>query len=123
MQCEDPEELATFWSGLLRLTDPCEDARGRIAVGGPGHLTLAFEAVAGYIPPRWHDPDSPEQVHLDLHFNDPDDARARAEGLGATPLPPPRGSCPVYADPAGHPFCLCSSGGGETVPYLPIIGR
>ena len=27
--------------------------------------------------------------------------------LGATRLPHLGGGCPVYADPAGHPFCLC----------------
>ena len=34
-------------------------------------------------------------------------ARTLAEQLGAIRLPPLGGSCPVYADPAGHPFCLC----------------
>lgn len=34
-------------------------------------------------------------------------ARTLAEQLGAIRLPPLGGSCPVYADPAGHPFCPC----------------
>ncbi len=59
----------------------------------------------------------PEQIHLDLFFNDPIAARERAEQLGATLIPPPRGSCPVYADTAGHPFCLCANAGGEE-PYV-----
>jgi hypothetical protein len=122
MQCRDPDEMASFWSGLLHFTDRREETGNRIVVGAPERIALAFEGSPNYVPPRWHDPDFPEQVHLDLHFNDPDDARRRAEALGATPLPPPRGSCPVYADPAGHPFCVCSSGGGETAPYLPVIG-
>ena len=33
--------------------------------------------------------------------------RTFAEQLGAIRLLPLDGSCPVYTDPAGYPFCLC----------------
>jgi hypothetical protein len=46
----------------------------------------------------------------DLEFDDRQAAQRLAERLGAIRLPGQGGSCPVYADPAGHPFCLCKHG-------------
>jgi hypothetical protein len=37
-------------------------------------------------------------------------AQELALRLGAIRLPPQGGSCPVFADPAAHPFCLCAPG-------------
>jgi hypothetical protein len=113
--CDDPRPAADFWSELIDMPVRVERSDDRIAIGRANGLLpqLAFQHVDGYVAPRWHDPMFPEQMHLDLSFNVPSEGRARAEALGATPLPPPRGSCPVYADPAGHPFCLCSSSGTE----------
>jgi Glyoxalase-like domain len=48
-------------------------------------------------------------MHLDINVDDPD-AAGTAERLGDIRLPDQGGPCPVYADPAGHPFCLCSPG-------------
>jgi hypothetical protein len=45
-------------------------------------------------------------MHLDIGIENPP-ALATAERLGAIRLPDLGGSCPVYADPAGHPICLC----------------
>lgn len=46
---------------------------------------------------------------LDLHFDDGEASQELALRLGAIRLPK-GGSCPVYAGPAAHPFCLCSAG-------------
>ena len=43
----------------------------------------------------------PQQLHLDVMVDDVEAARPLVEALGARLL---EGS--VYADPAGHPFCL-----------------
>jgi len=55
-----------------------------------------------------------EQTHLDLTVDDRTAAHAHAIELGATLLDD-NGGRPrdfwVYADPDGHPFCLC--GGAE----------
>jgi hypothetical protein len=69
---------------------------------------LAFQH-AQFEAPRWPDPAYPSQMHLDLYFDDAEAAIATAERLGAIRLPK-GGSCPVYADPAAHPFCLCTLG-------------
>ena len=67
----------------------------------------------GTSPPSWPD-GAPQQLHLDLTVEDMAAAHARAVELGARPLDPeadPAGGRQrgfrVYADPAGHPFCLC----------------
>jgi hypothetical protein len=44
----------------------------------------------------------PQQVHLDIMVEDPAAAGPRMLALGATELDGRN----VYADPAGHPFCL-----------------
>ena len=44
----------------------------------------------------------PQQLHLDIMVDDPVAAGQAAVELGAARLPGEN----VYADPAGHPFCL-----------------
>jgi hypothetical protein len=71
---------------------------------------LGFEHVRDYRPPRWPDSRYPQQVHLDVDVDDGEAGQAFVERLGAVPLQAMGGSCPVYADPAAHPFCLCGPG-------------
>ena len=74
----------------------------------PSGLVLAFQRVADHRPPRWPDPDRPQQFHLDFGVPDLDRAQEQVVALGATVLDDGAGarSWRVYADPAGHPFCL-----------------
>lgn len=54
--------------------------------------------------------DWPQMIHFDLRVDDLAAAAAHAVAVGARPLDL-TGSHPtfqVYADPAGHPFCLCT---------------
>jgi hypothetical protein len=47
------------------------------------------------------------QMHLDFGVDDLDAAEARVLAAGATKYDfQPNEHCRVYADPAGHPFCL-----------------
>ncbi len=61
-------------------------------------------AVIGLL--RWPDPDRPQQFHLDVMVDDVDAAEPRVLALGAQRLTEPGDDNRVYADPAGHPFCL-----------------
>lgn len=56
-------------------------------------------------PPRWPDPDYPQQAHLDILVPDGDAYGERVIDRGGTLL---QGGdvYRIYADPAGHPFCL-----------------
>ncbi|MET0415734.1 MAG: VOC family protein [Actinoplanes sp.] len=108
VDCPDPRALAAFYAEILgmRVT---EDTDGNWVVIGaePGLRQLAFQRVAEWVPPRWPDPAFPQQLHLDIRVADVDDAERRVLALGARRLPAEHESgFRVFADPAGHPFCL-----------------
>jgi len=101
----DAHEAAVFWSRVLG--DPITyDADGLAMLGGP--KALLFQQVADYSAPRWPDPEYPQQLHLDLWTGEHsiDDAEALAIEAGASRLPGEGRGFRVFADPAGHPFCL-----------------
>ena len=65
-----------------------------------------FQQVSDYNPPQWPDPTRPQQAHLDILVDDLDTGEQRALALGATRLDGGGATFRVFADPAGHPFCL-----------------
>lgn len=109
--CADPVALARFYAQVLDLPEPTDTGEWiDLPVGG---TTLSFQRVADYEPPSWPD-GAPQQAHLDLTVPAYEGAHEKVLALGAVPLDPtgPVGSeqgrgFRVYADPAGHPFCLC----------------
>jgi catechol 2,3-dioxygenase-like lactoylglutathione lyase family enzyme len=112
IDCPDPSALAAFYEQLLGMRERVEDSPERVVIANEnGSLPMvAFQQVSRYEAPRWPDPAHPQQVHLDIYTDDGKAACELVEGLGATALPPKGGTCPVHADPAGHPFCLCEPG-------------
>jgi hypothetical protein len=121
----DARGLAEFYRQLLGFTyrpgdEPPEagttDERGRAWVvlhHPPGTPRLAFQQVQALRSPTWPDNVVPQQLHLDITVPlvpDLNHQHDRALQLGARLLhdrsddrdEPLR----VYADPAGHPFCL-----------------
>lgn len=103
VDCPDSHALAGFWSALLG--DPITyDADGMAMLGGD--KPVLFQQVDNYIPPAWPDPARPQQLHLDLRVEDLDAGETAVLDLGATRLPGGGKSFRVFADPAGHPFCL-----------------
>ncbi|MET9898098.1 VOC family protein [Streptomyces sp. NPDC006446] len=108
LDCPDPRALAAFYAEVLG---------GSVTGDGdwtdlelPGGRTLAFQAAPGHVPPRWPASDASQQFHLDLTVEDLDVAEKGVLALGARPLDTEdrSRSFRVYADPAGHPFCLCA---------------
>jgi catechol 2,3-dioxygenase-like lactoylglutathione lyase family enzyme len=77
------------------------------AVTGPNGF-IAFQQADDFRPPVWPGQDVPIQMHLDLLVDDLEGTGARVLAAGATLLDhqPNSDHCFVYADPAGHPFCL-----------------
>ena len=112
LDCPDPERLARFYAPLLDMPVRTWESPGGIVIAAEDRRLpmLGFQRVEPYRPPRWPDPDHPAQLHLDLAFDDRDDRAREVERRGGARLPAQGGSCPVYADPAGHPFCLCLPG-------------
>lgn len=76
-------------------------------VNGP-HGRIDFQTVPGYAPPTWPDRTSSMQMHLDFDVDDLTATQARVLAAGAIKMgvQPNAGHCLVFADPAGHPFCL-----------------
>jgi catechol 2,3-dioxygenase-like lactoylglutathione lyase family enzyme len=103
IDCPDPHALAAFYSELLGLPVTYESP-GFVVIAVNDHTSgFAFQQVADYVPPSWPDPAQPQQFHLDVMVDDLDVADPQVLALGARRLP--QGDH-VYADPAGHPFCL-----------------
>lgn len=81
------------------------------ASGGAG--SLAFQQVLDLPAATWPEGERPQMLHLDLTVPstaDLDVAHQRALDLGAALLldrsDDPEEALRVYADPAGHPFCI-----------------
>lgn len=111
IDCFSPRALAAFYSELLDMPERTTDEPSPVVIRRTdGSLPMLAFQHSQHEPPGWPDPAYPQQVHMDIYFDDAPAARELAERLGAIPLPAMGGSCPVYADPAAHPFCLCSPG-------------
>ncbi|MDT0609911.1 VOC family protein [Streptomyces lancefieldiae] len=108
LDCPDPRALAGFYAAVLGGT--VEDQGEWVDLRLPGGQTLAFQAAPGFVPPKWPAPDHSQQFHLDLDVKDLDAAEKAVLELGAKPLDTAdrARTFRVYADPAGHPFCLCA---------------
>jgi catechol-2,3-dioxygenase len=110
VDCADAWRLARFYGDLLGMHPAGAASEGgdRARIDGDGpNGSMVFHAVPGYTPPQWPDPNHPQQMHLDVTIEDVDAAEAAALRIGASRLPGSGDHWRVYADPAGHPFCLC----------------
>ncbi|MEV0384052.1 VOC family protein [Nonomuraea sp. NPDC050643] len=108
LDCPDPGALAEFYAKLLGW--PILSVEEDWAVVSDGGPRLAFQLAADHQPPRWPDPDHPQQLHLDLAVDDLDEAEAQTVKIGASKhehQPSADDEFRVFLDPAGHPFCLC----------------
>lgn len=102
-------EVSRFWADVLG---------GEIVADGGWHDILvdgvekcAVQHAPDHRPPEWPD-GSPQQIHLDFSVADVEESHAHVMACGARMLQdaPDRDAehgFIVYADPAGHPFCLC----------------
>jgi catechol 2,3-dioxygenase-like lactoylglutathione lyase family enzyme len=102
IDCPDPVALAAFYSGLLGLPITYRSDDFAVVAASDQSSGLGFQLVPDYRPPTWPDPAVPQQVHLDVMVDDVAAAGPHALALGARKLDGEN----VYADPAGHPFCL-----------------
>lgn len=126
----DARGLAEFYRALLDLRyrpgdEPppagLPDPLGRdwlVLRSSAGESAMAFQHVAHLPPATWPEGEHPQMLHLDLTVPDDidlDAAHQRALGLGATLLldcsDDPAEPLRVYADPAGHPFCIFVAAG------------
>ncbi len=119
----DVRGLAEFYRQLLGLeyrpgdepgaASQPDDVDWLVLTDGQGTRKLAFQKVDHLERTTWPLPDVPMQMHLDLTVPDREsleDHHSRALALGAELLfdrtDDPDEPLYVYADPAGHPFCI-----------------
>jgi glyoxalase superfamily protein len=101
---------SAFWAGILGGYVFDGDDRFHCVFDASGQWRIGVQLAPNHLPPEWPD-GTPQQVHLDLHVEDARAAHEEAIGLGARLLQPPADldsdeGYQVYADPAGHPFCI-----------------
>jgi len=100
---------STFWAGVLGGTVDVDDDWHMVFVDGAPRVGV--QLAPEHVPPQWPD-GNPQQVHLDLWVDDIETAHSHVMSMGARELhraddDSPHDAFRVYADPAGHPFCLC----------------
>ena len=110
----DAADIATessFWAGLLGGKVVADDDWHSVVVDG--ERRLGIQLSPNHVRPEWP-AGTPQQMHLDIHVENLSSAHGEVMALGATVLKPADDinaaeGFQVYADPAGHPFCLCWS--------------
>jgi catechol 2,3-dioxygenase-like lactoylglutathione lyase family enzyme len=102
VDCPDPLALATFYSRLLGSPITYRDDDFAVVAANDRTSGLAFQRSSDQVPATWPDPAIPQQIHLDVMVEDVQASYEAVLALGATKLP----GDDVFADPAGHPFCL-----------------
>jgi catechol 2,3-dioxygenase-like lactoylglutathione lyase family enzyme len=121
----DPRALAEFYRDLLGWTyrpgdeppapgEPDPQGQDWLVLRAPvGGVQLAFQKTEELARSTWPDPSIPQQLHLDLAVSTEEELRAEhdhALRLGAQVLldrtDDPEEPLWVFADPAGHPFCI-----------------
>ncbi|CAN5713767.1 VOC family protein [soil metagenome] len=103
VDCLDPGLLADFYAELLGWPVTWRDEDWVVVAANDTSSGVAFQRAPNHQPPRWPDSDRPQQFHMDVMVEDVNIAATRVLALGAQQLP---AGDHVYADPAGHPFCL-----------------
>jgi len=125
LDCTDARALAEFYRRLLGFVyrpgdepppagQPDPMGQDWLVLQDPaGSPRVAFQQVAKLPEATWPEGPVPQQLHLDLTVStahDLDAQHERALALGARLLydrsDDPEEPLRVYADPAGHPFCI-----------------
>lgn len=109
LDAADLESVSSFWAGLFGGTVDADDDWHTIHVDGKP--VMAVQLAPDHVPPEWPH-GTAQQIHLDLYVDDVAAAHDEVMALGATLLQAAddlqaKEGFQVYADPAGHPFCLC----------------
>jgi Glyoxalase-like domain len=109
----DIEAESRFWAGLLGgLVHPDEDWH---SITVDDEWVMGVQRAPNHVAPEWPNGPQQQQVHIDLHVDDLEEAGRLAVELGAHQLQASRGPADnpdgdemfaVYASPAGHPFCF-----------------
>lgn len=113
LNATDLHAESSFWAGLLDGTVVSDEDWHSVIVDG--EWRLGIQLAPNHVAPAWPGGSQQQQIHLDVWVDDLSAAHEKAISLGARLLKPADDPATsdevfqVYADPAGHPFCLCRS--------------
>ncbi|MDQ3405271.1 MAG: VOC family protein [Actinomycetota bacterium] len=107
LDCPDPLELSRFYARILDWPPDPAPREDWVSIAGDGGR-VSFQKIENYQPPTWPTGERPQMMHLDLGVTDLAAAHERVVELGARPVDLSNDTFNVYADPIGHPFCLCA---------------
>lgn len=106
----DMDAESAFWAGMLDGHVVADDDWHSV-LDATGQWRIGVQLAPDHVAPEWPSGAQQQQVHLDLHVEDHRGAHDTAIALGArllqaaVDLDADEGH-QVYADPAGHPFCI-----------------
>ncbi len=111
LDASDLAAVSGFWASVLGGSVDAEDD-WHMVLDPDGTPRIGVQLAPNHVTPEWPDGDQQQQVHLDLWVTDFEAAHDEVIELGATllreaPDLTAEEGFQVYADPAGHPFCLC----------------
>jgi catechol-2,3-dioxygenase len=119
LDAPDLRSVSRFYVDLAGWTERYAD-NDWITLDTPDGWRICFQLAPDQVPPRWPDPDHPQQAHLDLRVPDLESATDRALSLGATLLRRNE-TWHTLADPAGHPFDLCRYAENPTTTVMGVM--
>ena len=101
---------SSFWAAVLGGRVVADDDWHSV-LDADGEWRMGIQLAPNHVPPEWPDGGQQQQIHLDLHVDDPVSAHDEVMALGARILQgaddfTAAAGHTVYADPAGHPFCV-----------------
>ncbi|MFI0821749.1 VOC family protein [Streptomyces sp. NPDC021098] len=109
VDCPDPTALARFYQQVLG-GEIKNEGKTWVDLFLPDGDRLAFQEAPGFVPPSWPSAKESQQLHFDLRVTDMAEAQEKVLALGAKALDLDddggKRDFRVFADPAGHPFCL-----------------
>jgi|GEM_PF-569350 hypothetical protein len=102
---------SAFWAAMFNGNVFDDDREFHCVLDESGRFVIGVQHAPHHKAPDWPLETIQQQIHLDLHIDNPHAAHEKAVLLGARLVQPAeslevdRGH-QVYVDPAGHPFCL-----------------
>ena len=101
---------SAFWAKVLNGKVIPEDTWHSL-IDESGEWRMGFQLAPNHVRPEWPSGAQQQQIHIDIHAEDFAAAHEEVMALGATLLqasdnPDAEEGFQVYADPAGHPFCI-----------------
>lgn len=106
----DLDVASQFWVNLLGGIVLKEETWHSL-VDQSGHWIMGFQLNPNHVKPEWPNGPQQQQIHLDLHTDQPEEMHDRIVSIGGSLLQAAntfdaKEGFQVYADPAGHPFCV-----------------